>query len=67
MTFAFTSEKGAESFVEWLADEFSLDVEILSYLHVEVDEDEFSGEGELENLDKVYAKAKECGAEDVLL
>lgn len=67
MTYAFTSERGAEDFVAFLADEYSLDVEILSFLHVEVDESEFSGEGKLEALDQIEEMAVKCGAEDVLL
>lgn len=67
MTFAFMTEKGAERFVSFLAEEFDLDVDILSFLHVEVDDDEFSGENELRDLDRIQAMAERCGAEDVLL
>lgn len=65
MTYAFTSERGAENFCELMADQFSVETEVLSYLHVEVDESELPGDPEV--FDKIAALAEQCGADDVLL
>lgn len=66
MTFAFVSEKGAEEFVAWLEEEYDYETEILSFLHVEVETDEFYPE-ELQVADAIQAMADRCGAQDVLL
>lgn len=65
MTFAFTSEKGAERFCELIADQFSIETDVLSYLHVEVEESELPGDPEV--FDKLADLADQCGAEDILL
>lgn len=65
VTYAFTSERGAEEFCELIADQFSIETEVLSYLHVEVDESELPGDPEV--FDKIATLAERCGAEDVLL
>ena len=65
MTYAFTSESGAERFCELLADQFSVEAEVLSYLHVEVDESELSADPEV--FDRLATLADQCGAEDILL
>ena len=65
MTYAFTSESGAERFCELVADQFLIETEVLSYLHVEVEESELPGDPEV--FDRLATLAEQCGAEDVLL
>lgn len=65
MTYAFTSEKGAENFCELMADMLSIETEVLSYLHVEIDEADLPGDPEV--FDKIATLAEQCGADDVLL
>ncbi len=65
MTYAFMSESGAERFCELLADQFSVEAEVLSYLHVDVDESELPADPEV--FDRLATLADQCGAEDVLL
>lgn len=66
MTYAFTSERCAEEFVAFLEEEYELEVDVLSYLHVDVDESELPGEEAL-SLDRINEKAEELGAADSLL
>jgi hypothetical protein len=65
MTYAFTSESGAERFVEMLADELCIDTEILSFLHVEIDDAELPSDPEV--YGRIEALAEQCGADGVLL
>jgi hypothetical protein len=65
VTYAFTSESGAEKFCELVADQFLVETEVLSYLHVEVDESELPADPEV--FDRLSILADHCGAEDVLL
>ena len=66
MTFAFMSESGAEEFVAFISEEFELEVEIGSYLHVEIDDSEFD-EVDLDTLEWLTHEARKLGAQDVLL
>ncbi len=62
LTFRFISEKRAEKFLEFLADEYGLDSEVESYMQIVVQTEDFL-DGELAEL---IEDAKEhCG--DVLL
>lgn len=65
MTFAFTSESGAERFCELVADQFSIETEVLSYLHVELDDSELPGDPEV--FDTIATLAEQCGASETLL
>ena len=65
MMYAFTSEKGANRFVDFLAEEMSVEAEVLSYLHVEVDESELPGDPEV--FSRIEEMAEQCGADSVLL
>ncbi len=65
MTFAFMSETGAEEFVAFMSDEFELEVEVGSYLHIEIDDAEL-GEDQ-DALDMLVHVARKLGAQDVLL
>ena len=44
MLFRFVSEKAAEDFIKFVADEYEVELELNSYLHVEVDWDDFQEE-----------------------
>jgi hypothetical protein len=44
MLFRFVSEKAAEDFIRFVADEYEVELELNSYLHVEVDYDDFPQE-----------------------
>ena len=44
MLFRFVSEKAAEDFIRFVADEYEVELELNSYLHVEVDYDDFEEE-----------------------
>lgn len=63
MVFKFISEKAAEDFVRYMEDEYELEVEIGSYLHIEVPSEEFTSE---EALLKLYHEAEEHGGEALL-
>jgi hypothetical protein len=65
MTFAFTSEAGAERFVEFLASAFEIEAEVLSYLHVEICEEDLPGDDQCIAL--IESKAEEFGSDTVLL
>ncbi len=65
MTYAFTSEKGAGKFVDFLAEELGVETDVLSYLHVEIEETELPYDPEV--FSRIEEMATECGAEDVLL
>jgi hypothetical protein len=66
MTFAFMSERGAEEFVDFIATEFDLDIEVGSYLHVEIDDSDLDEEDH-EAMEWLAYEAKKLGAQDVLL
>jgi len=65
MTFAFMSESGAEEFVAFMSDEFELEVEVGSYLHIEIDDAELDEDPDA--LDMLVHVARKLGAQDVLL
>jgi hypothetical protein len=65
MTFAFTSEAGAERFVEFLASAFEIESEVLSYLHVEIYEEDLPTDER--SLALIESRAEEYGADSVLL
>lgn len=65
MTYAFTSESGADRFVEWLANEMSVESQVLSYLHVEIDDTDIPSDPE--ECGRIDSMAEECGCADVLL
>ena len=62
LTFRFISEKKAEKFLEFLADEYGLDSEVESYMQVVVPTEDFL-DGELQEL--IEDAREHCG--DVLL
>ena len=66
MTFAFMSESGAEEFVAYMSDEFELDLEVGSYLHVEID-DAALDEDDQDAMEMLIHEARKLGAQDVLL
>jgi hypothetical protein len=62
LTFRFISEKKAEKFLEFLADEYGLDSEVESYMQIVVPTDDFSDQ----EIHFLIGEAEEhCG--DVLL
>lgn len=63
LLFRFVSEKAAEDFIQFMASEYELDVELNAYLHVEVLSEEFE---DVEALIKLHEEAERFGA-DVLL
>ena len=63
MLFRFVSEKAAEDFIRFMADEYELEVDLNAYLHVEVPPEEFEDE---DALDVLHEEAERFGA-NVLL
>ena len=61
--FSFISEKSADDFIRFMADEYELELELNAYLHIEVPSEEFGEEGA---LIKLHEEAGRFGA-NVLL
>jgi len=66
MTFAFMSERGAEEFVAFMSDEFELELEVGSYLHIEIDDAELDVDNH-DAMEMLVHEARKLGAQDVLL
>jgi len=59
LVFRFVSEKAAEDFIQFLAEEYELEADLNAYLHVEVLSEEFEDE---EALTKLHEEAERFGA-----
>ena len=62
MLLRFVSEKSAEEFIQFMGDEYELELDLNAYLHVEIPPEEFEDEGALL---KLYEEADRFGAYDV--
>ena len=62
MVFRFPSDQAAVDFVEFMENDYELVVDIESYLHIEVPDEEFS---DIDDLETLYGHVEVFGGQEV--